>query len=132
MRVVLDTNIPHGEQKQGPATKGFGVRWKYNRDRNSMAISTHQQPRDRRLQLRATAREETLIKVAAERQGVNVTDFIISAARQKAEETLADQTRFVLNGHQWKQFMEALDRPPREKPRLKKLFSEPHVAERRS
>ena len=35
--------------------------------------------------LRATAREETLIKVAAERQGVNVTDFIISAARCPGE-----------------------------------------------
>jgi hypothetical protein len=38
-----------------------------------MAIWTPRQPRDRRLQLRATAREETLIKVGAERQGLNVT-----------------------------------------------------------
>jgi len=97
-----------------------------------MAISTPEQPRDRRFQLRATAREETLIKVAAERQGVNVTDFIVNAARQKAEETLANQTRFVLQEEQWKQFMEALDRPPQKKPRLRKLFREPHVAERRS
>jgi uncharacterized protein (DUF1778 family) len=97
-----------------------------------MAISTREQPRDRRLQLRATARDETLIKTAAERQGVNVADFILSAAREKAEEALADQTRFVLNERQWKQFMEALDRPAQEKPRLKKLFSESHVAERRS
>jgi uncharacterized protein (DUF1778 family) len=56
-----------------------------------MAISTPHQLRDRRLQLRATAREETLIKVAPERQGVNVTDFIIGASREKAQETLADQ-----------------------------------------
>lgn len=97
-----------------------------------MAISTLQQPRDRRLQLRATASQETLIKVAAERQGVNVTDFIIRSACEKAEEALADQTRFVINEKQWKRFMQALDRPPQAKPRLKKLFSEPHVAERRS
>jgi uncharacterized protein (DUF1778 family) len=97
-----------------------------------MATSTPEQTRDRRFQLRATAREETLIKVAAERRGVNVTDFILSAAREKAEETLADQTRFVLNDAQWKQFMEALDRPPRGKPRLRKLLAESHVAERRS
>jgi uncharacterized protein (DUF1778 family) len=96
-----------------------------------MAISISEQPRDRRFQLRATAREEQLIKVAADRRGINVTDFIIGAAREKAEETLADQTRFVLNATRWKQFMDALDRPPREKPRLKKLFSESHVAERR-
>ena len=97
-----------------------------------MAISSPEQPRDRRFQLRATAREEALIKVAAEGHGVNITDFIIGAAREKAEETLTDRTRFVLNEKQWKQFMVALDRPPREKPRLKKLFSEPHVAKRRT
>jgi uncharacterized protein (DUF1778 family) len=96
-----------------------------------MAISTPEQHRDRRFQLRATPREETLIKVAAERQGVNVTDFIIRAAREKAEETLADQTRFVLNEEQWKQFMDALDRPAQDKPRLRKLFAESHVAKRR-
>jgi uncharacterized protein (DUF1778 family) len=97
-----------------------------------MAISTPEQPRDRRFQLRATASEETLIKIAAERQGVNVTDFIIRAARERAEEALADQTRFFLNEQQWQQFTNALDRPAREKPRLKKLFSEPHAAKRRS
>ena len=97
-----------------------------------MAISTPELTRDRRFQLRATVREETLIKVAAERRGVNVTDFILGAAREKAEETLADQTRFVLNNAQWKQFMEALDRPPQEKPRLRRLFAERHVAKRRS
>ena len=97
-----------------------------------MAISTPEQPRDRRFQLRATAREETLIKVAAGRRGVNVTDFILGAAREKAEEALAGQTRFVLDADRWKRFMKALDRPPREKPRLKKLFAEAHVAKRRS
>ena len=77
-------------------------------------------------------REVQSPKVAAERQGVNVTDFILSAARERAEETLADRTRFVLQEEQWREFMEALDRPARKKPRLRKLFSESHVAKRRS
>jgi uncharacterized protein (DUF1778 family) len=97
-----------------------------------MAVLTSQSAKDRRFQLRASARDETLIKVAAERQGINVTDFIMNAAREKAEETLAKQTRFVLQEHQWKEFMEALDRPPAAKPRLRKLFSESHIAKRRS
>jgi len=83
----------------------------------AMAISTQEKPKDRRFQLRATAREETLIKIAAERQGANVTDFILSAlsaAREKAEEMLADQTRFVLREKQWREFMDALDWPARE------------------
>jgi uncharacterized protein (DUF1778 family) len=96
-----------------------------------MAISTPDQPRDRRFQLRATATEESLIKFAAERQGVNVTDFIMRSACEKAEQALADQTRFVLDDRQWRAFMTALDRPPKEKPRLRRLFTESHVAKRR-
>lgn len=96
-----------------------------------MAASTPEPQRTRRFQLRATATEETLIKVAAERQGLNVTDFIIRAARERAEESLASQTRFVVDEKRWELFLEALDRPARDKPRLKKLFSEHHVAKRR-
>lgn len=97
-----------------------------------MAISAPGQSRDRRFQLRATATEESLIKVAAERQGVNVTDFIMRSACEKAEQALSDQTRFVLDEKQWKAFLAALDRPPKNKPRLRRLFIEPHVAKRRS
>jgi uncharacterized protein (DUF1778 family) len=97
-----------------------------------MAVSTPDQPRDRRFQLRVTASEESLIKVAAERQGVNVTDFIMRSACERAEQALADRTRFVLDDKQWKAFMAALDRPSKDKPRLRRLFTEPHVAKRRS
>jgi len=97
-----------------------------------MALSSLEQMRDRRFQLRATATEEAIIKTAASRQGVNVTDFIIRSAYEKAEKTLSDQTRFMLDGPQWKAFMAALDRPARDKPRLRRLFAEPHVAKRRA
>lgn len=97
-----------------------------------MALASPDQPRDRRFQLRATASEETLIKVAAEREGVSVTDFILRSARERAEKALSDQTRFVIDDKQWKAFLVALDRPTRDKPRLRRLFQESHVARRRS
>jgi uncharacterized protein (DUF1778 family) len=97
-----------------------------------MATSTPEQPRDRRFQLRATASEEELIKVAADRQGVNVTEFIMRSARERAEQALAEQTRFVLGDKQWRAFLAALDRPAKDKPRLRRLFQEHHVAKRRS
>jgi uncharacterized protein (DUF1778 family) len=81
-------------------------------------------PSVRSSELRATVSEETFIKAAAERQGVR--------ACEKAERTLADQTRFVLDDKQWKAFTAALDRPARSKPRLRRLFAEPHVAQRHS
>jgi uncharacterized protein (DUF1778 family) len=96
-----------------------------------MALSARRQARDRRFQLRATVREEKLIKVAAERRGVNVTDFILGAAREKAEAALADQNHFVLDDRQWKRFMDALDQPPRVIPQIRKLFAERPIAESR-
>jgi uncharacterized protein (DUF1778 family) len=42
-----------------------------------------------------------------------------------------DQTRFVLNEKQWKAFMVVLNRPAKDKPRLRRLFQESHVAKRR-
>ena len=44
---------------------------------------------------------------------------------------LTDQTRFVLNDKQWKLFMDAIDRPPRVIPQIKKLFSEPPITKSR-
>ena len=97
-----------------------------------MAVSTPEQPRDRRFQIRATASEEELIKVAANRQGVNITEFIMRSACEKAEQSLSDQTRFVLDDKQWRAFKAALDRPAKDKPRLRQLFKEQHIAKRRS
>jgi len=56
----------------------------------------------------------------------------MTKSREKAEETRADQTKFVVDERRWKGFMEALSRPPREKPRLRELFRESHIAQRRS
>lgn len=97
-----------------------------------MLTSSPNRSRDRRFQLRATAREETIIKTAAERQGVNVTDFIIRSACEKAEQALLDQTRFALDDKHWKAFLAALDRPSKDRPRLRRLFTETHIAKRRS
>ncbi len=40
---------------------------------------------------------------------------------------LADRTDFTLEQRQWERFVEILDRPPREKPELVRLFSDPSV-----
>jgi uncharacterized protein (DUF1778 family) len=48
----------------------------------------------------------------------------------RADETLADRTRFGLDADRRKAFMEALDAPRREIPRLGRLLKEPSVFER--
>ena len=104
------------------------VHWQYN---DTMAVSTSDQPRNRRFQLRATASEEEVIRAASARQGITVTEFIMRSARERAEQCLADETRFVLDEQRWKAFLAALDRPAIDKPRLNRLFRETHVAKRK-
>ena len=53
----------------------------------------------------------------------------IESALVRADETLADRTRFGLDADRWKAFMEALDAPPREIPRLGRLLKDPSVFE---
>lgn len=96
-----------------------------------MGISTNEKSKSKRFNLRATSKQDNLIRVAAKVRGLDVTDFIIESACEKAQETLADQTHFVLNEKQWAEFMKALDEPPRIIPEIQKLFSEPSIAESR-
>jgi uncharacterized protein (DUF1778 family) len=80
--------------------------------------------RTRRINLRATDRQEKLIRTGAETTGVSVTDFILDSACLQAELVLADKRDFVVSPEQWQAFAEALDRPAQIKPELARLFSE--------
>jgi uncharacterized protein (DUF1778 family) len=79
--------------------------------------------RTRRINLRATDRQERLIRTGAETRGVSVTQFILDSACLQAESVLANQREFVLTPKQWESFVAALDRPARVKPELVRLFS---------
>ncbi len=86
----------------------------------------------RRINLRATARQERLIRTGAETTGASVTDFILDSACLQAEHVLADKREFIASPKQWQAFVEALDRPAQIKPELARLFSETAVVERGS
>ena len=83
-----------------------------------------------RLNLRASAQQDALIRKAAESVGRSVTEFVLDSACASAEHVLADRNQFVLDDEAWKHFVAALDRPITDKPRLKRLLSEPSVLER--
>ena len=85
----------------------------------------------RRFNLRATNSQVKLIRVVAELEGRSVTDFILESACKEAEQALAGQQHFVLSEIQWKAFTKALDRPAQVKPKLRDLFSEPSILERK-
>ena len=58
---------------------------------------------------------------------IALSEFVLDAATTEAEHVLADRTRFELPEADWSPFVELLDRPPQDKPRLRRLMTEPSV-----
>ena len=54
-----------------------------------------------------------------------MSQFVLSSALERADETLADRRHFGLNAERWSAFMAALEMPPRAFPRLERLLHEP-------
>ncbi len=78
-----------------------------------------------KLDISLSPNAQRLLQAAAATEGRSVEDFILNSAVVRAEMVLADRTRFVLNDEDWTAFMEALDAPTRDLPRLERLFREP-------
>ena len=79
--------------------------------------------RSARLGLRATPEQETVLRRAAEVAHKSLTDFILDAAYQAAEQTLLDQRLFMVSGSQYQALLNMLDPPESENPGLAHLFS---------
>ena len=97
-----------------------------------MTVAHSRTIRTKRINLRATDRQEKLIRTGAETTGLSVTNFILDSACLQAEHVLADKREFTAPPKQWKVFIEALDRAAQIKPELARLFSETSVLERGS
>jgi uncharacterized protein (DUF1778 family) len=78
-----------------------------------------------RLAARLTPEQDALIRLAAEVEGTDLTNFTITATLARARDVLADRRLFVLKDVAWTQFNALLDRPVTHKPRLEKLLLEP-------
>lgn len=79
--------------------------------------------RTARLGLRTTPEQEAVLRRAAEVSRKSMTEFILDSACQAAEQTLLDQRLFVVSGGQSRSLLTLLDRPERDNPGLKDLFS---------
>ena len=79
-------------------------------------------PHSRRINFRVSASEERLIRLGAQKRGLQVTQFIVESACSAAEMALADQKQFELPRSKFARFVEALDRPAKGIPALQRLF----------
>jgi uncharacterized protein (DUF1778 family) len=83
--------------------------------------------RSEKLDLRLTLEAKRTLNIAASAAGRSVSEFVLESALSRAEETLADRSRFGLDAERWNAFMAALDAPPRDIPALERLMREPGV-----
>ncbi len=81
--------------------------------------------RSEKLDLRLTPEAKRVLHAAAQATRRSVSDFVLESALARAEEALPERRHFQLDAGQWDAFMTALDAPPRQLPRLRRLLSEP-------
>lgn len=79
-------------------------------------------PRDATINLRLQSSARELIDRAAAALGKSRTDFMVEAARREAEAVLLDRCFFALDDKAFSKFAAALDEPPADNPRLRKLL----------
>lgn len=75
------------------------------------------------INLRTDEGRRALIDQAAQALGKDRTEFMLDAATREARSVLADRRYFELDDAAFEQFMDALDAPPADNPRLRKLLA---------
>ena len=77
------------------------------------------------LNLRIKPELRGLIDRAAELSGKNRTEFVLTAARNAAEEALMDRTRFEVSPKAYAEFLRRLDTLPKPNRRLRRSLNTP-------
>jgi len=74
--------------------------------------------------MKAQPEVRDLIDRAAKIVHRNRTEFMLDAARQRAEEVILDQQLITVGEKSFERFVEALDSPPASNPRLQRLMEQ--------
>jgi uncharacterized protein (DUF1778 family) len=91
----------------------------------SRDIAEQRAARQSRINLRASARQEQLLKQAAAATDRTMTDFVLESAVVEAERVLADRRWFLISDEQWDEFQHLLEQPARDLPTLRALLAKP-------
>ncbi len=88
-------------------------------------MATRTTTRSEKLDLRLTKHAKRALKAAAVASHRSLSEFVLESALARADEALADRRSFSPDAAQWKEFIAALDAPPRPLPRMERLLKEP-------
>lgn len=88
-------------------------------------MTTDMRPaKTQRLNVRATVRQEALLRRAAEATDSSLTEFIMSSAVEQAERVLADRRWFAVSEEQFDEFVR-LTEEPLATPKFDVMFAQP-------
>jgi uncharacterized protein (DUF1778 family) len=79
--------------------------------------------RTARLEARIAPEALAMVRRAAEIQGRSVSDFVVAAAREAAQKTVAETEVIRFSRAAQEQFVKVLTKPPAPAPALKKAFA---------
>ena len=79
--------------------------------------------KNQRINLRATERQEAVLRRAAEASDHSLTDFILSSAVEQAQRVLADRRWFSATEEQYAEFLRLLDEPLPSTAKFDRLFA---------
>lgn len=88
-----------------------------------MSELTHRVAKSETINLRATERQKSLLRRAAESTDHSLTDFILDSAVVQAERVLADRRWFLASDEQLAAFVEMLDAPLPTTTKFDRLFA---------
>lgn len=81
--------------------------------------------KSQRINLRASERQEELLRRAASATDTSMTEFILGSAVDQAEKILADRRWFTVTQDQWDEFNLLLDAPLEDVSKLRRLAARP-------
>jgi uncharacterized protein (DUF1778 family) len=79
--------------------------------------------RSGRVDLRMTASAKQVLQHAAAASNKTLTEFLLDSGLHAAYDTPADRRAFMPDDARWTAFLEALDAPPVDNPRLRALLA---------
>ena len=88
-------------------------------------MHTGNEPRSERIDIRTTPTVKRLLQQAATAAHKHVSEFLLEQGIAAAAGTLADRRLFLLDETRWQAFLDALERPAKGRPGLKRLLTEP-------
>jgi uncharacterized protein (DUF1778 family) len=90
-----------------------------------MFMPASYEPKSERIVIRTTPTVKRLLQQAATASHKHVSEFMLEQCVAAAGGALADRRLFLVDKACWQDFLDALERPTKERPRLKRLLAEP-------